>query len=122
MEREGTRTEKKGTRRNENGTRRNEAERGQITKQDLDLAEPLLSEERRGAAKGIKFVWRNGLLYRRVMDDGAARLQLVVPSLVKEYVTWSCHDLMAGGAHMGEARTLAAAQQRFFWDTWSVQK
>ncbi|KAK7899346.1 hypothetical protein WMY93_020199 [Mugilogobius chulae] len=59
-----------------------------------------------------KLEMRDGVLFRRRMEDGHANLQLVLPPDLRFSVLTSLHDHMG---HMGVERTLDLTRQRFFW-------
>ncbi len=55
---------------------------------------------------------RDGLLYRKRLDQGSPLYQLALPVALRETVLRSLHDDMG---HMGMERTLDLVRTRFFW-------
>lgn len=59
-----------------------------------------------------KFEVKNGVLYRKRMDQGRVLRQLVLPKNLREMVLTSLHDDMG---HLGLERTLDLLRYRFYW-------
>lgn len=74
---------------------------------------PFFAAARESAASN-RFYLRDGLLYKANYGAAGARFLLVVPERLRPYVLRAMHDDLTSG-HLGFARTLHRAQERFYW-------
>ena len=61
-----------------------------------------------------QFVIKNGILYRRYEKFDEIRIQLMVPSELRDKVVMLAHDTLLSG-HRGASETLKRVQQEFYW-------
>ena len=62
-----------------------------------------------------QFVVKKDILYRKYTSkQGDTKIQLVVPTEMREKVLSVAHDRLLAG-HRGAAKTLSRAQQEFYW-------
>ncbi|KAG1925816.1 interleukin-1 receptor accessory protein-like 1-A [Pimephales promelas] len=59
-----------------------------------------------------RFELKNGVLYRKKLENGVSHYQLVLPVGLRDMVLRSLHDDMG---HLGIERTLDLVRSRFFW-------
>jgi len=60
-----------------------------------------------------QFNTKNGILYRKYEKGDVKRIQLIVPSTLREKVVSLAHDTLLSG-HRGVSKTLKRVQQEFY--------
>jgi len=61
-----------------------------------------------------QFITKNGILYRKYEKCDVKRIQLMVPSVLREKVVTFAHDTLLSG-HREASKTLKRVQQEFYW-------
>ena len=60
----------------------------------------------------------DGVLWRRFLNGGTTRHQLLLPSMLRDDVLGKLHDDVWGG-HLGEAKLMHRVQERYYWPGYS---
>ena len=98
---------------------RDEVKKGQEEDDTLEQIRKLVKSGEKRVCRGknrgeVKFVKKNGLVYREYVYDKKKHQQLVVPKLLREKVMKLAHESLLAG-HLGSKKTGDRVMAEFYW-------